>query len=83
MEPFGIEGRSLTDVTAEAARAGLASGNTIESINGIAYNGQAFWQRIRWYAHPGDSVRVAVRKGDGRQLSVTVPLAGYPPGETA
>jgi len=78
--PFGIEERSLTGVTAEAKRAGLANGDSVESLDGTPYNGQALWQRIRWYAHPGESVRVTVRKRDGQQSTATVPLAGYPKG---
>lgn len=83
VSPFGVEGRALTGVTADAARAGLATGDAVEATNGIPYKGQALWQRIRWYAHPGDSVRVEVRKSDGQQLSTTVPLTGYPPGVSA
>ncbi len=81
--PFRIEGRSLTNVTADAQQAGLSNGDIVESLNGVAFNGQALWQHIRWRAHPGDSLRLAVRKNGGERLIATIPLAGFPKGESA
>ncbi len=84
VEPFRIEGNSLVaDPAAAAKRAGLSAGDTVLSINGVPFTGYALWHRIRWYAHPGETVRVAVRKPDGRRATAVVPLVAYPAGYTA
>ncbi len=84
VEPFRIEGNSLiADPSDDAKRAGLSAGDTVLSINGTHFTGYALWQRIRWYAHPGETVRVVVRKPGGRQASAIIPLIAYPQGYTA
>ncbi|HEX4165274.1 MAG TPA: SpoIIE family protein phosphatase [Bryobacteraceae bacterium] len=85
VEAFQIDQRYpvLTTVTEAARQAGLSVGDTVQSIDGVTYNGYALWHRIRWYAHPGDTVRVVVRKPGGQQATVIVPLIAFPPGYTA
>jgi sigma-B regulation protein RsbU (phosphoserine phosphatase) len=65
---------------------GLAAGDTVESINGVPFTGRAQMQAARWYAHPGDTLRLGIRKPDGTRTTVAIPLTGYAlhlhPGET-
>jgi len=76
-EPFAIafEEPVITDVRDEAKSAGLAVGDKVESIDGIPYHGRALWQRIGWYAHPGDLQQVGVRRKDGTHSTVLFRLA--------
>jgi sigma-B regulation protein RsbU (phosphoserine phosphatase) len=60
--------------------AGLATGDTVLDINQSPFTGQALWQRIRWYAHPGDTLKVAVGKQNGTTHIASILLAGYPAG---
>jgi phosphoserine phosphatase RsbU/P len=84
VEPFRIEGNSLiADPADDAKRAGLSAGDTVLSINGVPFNGYALWHRIRWYARPGETVRVVVRKLDGQRATAVVPLTAYRPGDSA
>jgi phosphoserine phosphatase RsbU/P len=84
VEPFRIEGNSLVaDPAADAKRAGLSAGDTVLSINGVPFDGYALWHRIRWYARPGETVRVVVRKPDGQRATAVVPLVAYPSDYTA
>ena len=78
--PFQLYGNLINSVKAPAAHAGLAKGDTVLAINRLPCTGMAFWQRIRWYAHPGDSTTVTVRKQNGTTQIATIPLEGYPPG---
>ena len=80
--PFEINSARplVTSVTGPGKRAGLAVGDEIESINGIPYTGRAVWQRIRWYAHPGEFARLAVRRTDGTPASLAIRLEGYSDG---
>jgi hypothetical protein len=48
----------VTDVGARAQKAGVAKGDSIESIDGIRYDGRAVLQKIRFFAHPGDILQV-------------------------
>ncbi|MDQ2776718.1 MAG: SpoIIE family protein phosphatase, partial [Acidobacteriota bacterium] len=84
-EPFQIDQRRpvIVGLTEGAKGAGLSVGDTVQSVNEASYNGYALWQRIRWYAHPGDSVRVGVHKPNGRRSTATVPLIGSPRGASA
>jgi phosphoserine phosphatase RsbU/P len=50
------------------------------AINQLRFTGQALWQRIRWYARPGDTVTLRVRKQNGTTLTATIRLEGYPKG---
>ncbi len=81
--PFRIERRSLAGVTEAAKRAGLSDGDTVETIDGLPFNGQALWQHIRWYAHPGDLLRVDVRKRNGQRLTAAITFAGSPKDSSA
>lgn len=83
--PFQIGQRQpvITGLTERAKRAGLSVGDTVQSVNENSYNGYALWQRTRWDAHPGESVRVGVRKPNGRHSTATVLLTGYPKGASA
>jgi hypothetical protein len=54
--------------------------DTVLDINQSPFTGQALWQRIRWYAHPGDTITLAVRKQSGITLTSTILLNGYPAG---
>ncbi|MFZ0594336.1 MAG: GAF domain-containing SpoIIE family protein phosphatase [Bryobacteraceae bacterium] len=79
--PFGVDSErpAITSVTKEAKRAGLAAGDTIESLNGAPYNGEALWRATRWYAHPGDVLRVGIRRANGTRATVFVPLVPEAP----
>ena len=84
VEPFRIERDSeIVPRSKEALSAGLSAGDIVLSINGRPFTGQALWQRIRWYAQPGDTLEVTVRKLDGRQMTAAIRLSGYLPGYTA
>lgn len=84
VEPFRIERDSrVAEPVAEAKLAGLTAGDTVLSLNGMPFNGYALWHHIRWYAHPGETVRVVVRKTGGQRATAVVPLVAYPPGYTA
>jgi phosphoserine phosphatase RsbU/P len=78
--PFQLYGNLIYSPTAEATHAGLAKGDTVLAINQARFTGMALWQRIRWYARPGDTVSLLVRKQNGTTLSATIPLEGYPKG---
>jgi phosphoserine phosphatase RsbU/P len=66
----------LTDLSEAAKRAGLEAGDRLQSLDGIPYRGRALWQSTRWYAHPGDVLRVGVRRPNGTHAAVSVPLVG-------
>ncbi|HEX4227687.1 MAG TPA: SpoIIE family protein phosphatase [Bryobacteraceae bacterium] len=73
----------VNSVSDEAKRAGLRTGDIIVSLNGQPYRGRALWQRERWYARPGDTWRIGVRRPDGTQGSVAVSLKAFPQSATA
>ena len=77
--PFevGYELPTITSVEEAAQKAGLRAGDTIESLNGEPYWGRALFQKQRWYARPGDTMRFGVRHADGQRASVALPLIGY------
>lgn len=77
--PFNVdfERPVLTEVTESGKHAGLANGDRVESIDGIPYTGRAVWQKARWYARPGEKQEVGVRRADGTQAIVSVPLEGF------
>ncbi len=74
--PFdiGFNRPRLEDLGEPAMRAGLVAGDTVESLDGVPYRGRALWQRTRWYAHPGDVLRVGVRRPDGTRAIISVPF---------
>ncbi len=78
--PFQLYGNLIFPLSAAATQAGLSKGDTVLAINQLPFTGQALWQRIRWYARPGDTVTLLVRKQNGTTLTVTIPLEGYPKG---
>src|SRR5258708_891635 len=52
---------------------GLAAGDTVESIDGVPFTGRAQMQAARWYAHPGDTLALGIRKPDGTRTTVSIP----------
>lgn len=78
--PFQLYGNLISSLTAAATHAGLAKGDTVLAINQLPFTGQALWQRIRWYAHPGDTIAVTVRKKNGTTQIATISLEDYPRG---
>jgi sigma-B regulation protein RsbU (phosphoserine phosphatase) len=80
-QPFevGYKPPTISSVTEAAQKAGLKVGDTIESLNGESYWGRALLQKVRWYARPGDTMKLGLRHADGTQGSVALPLAGEPP----
>ncbi len=70
---------TITRVSGVPAQKGLAVGDTVESVNGEPYTGRAQWLAARWYAHPGDILRLGIRKPDGTRSTVGIPLRGLPP----
>ncbi len=58
--------RHLTSVRPTfSARFGLAVGDRVETINGAPYTGRAQLQADRWYARPGENLRISIAKPDG------------------
>ena len=84
-EPFEIDYAQpvVTKVNPPAQAAGVTVGDRIEAINGVRYTGRAVWQRVRWYARPGETMRVDVRRKDGRQATRVVSPTGYAQGALA
>ncbi|MBV9498885.1 MAG: SpoIIE family protein phosphatase [Acidobacteriaceae bacterium] len=78
--PFQLYGNLISDPTAVATHAGLGKGDTVLAINRLPITGQALWQRIRWYARPGDTITVTVGKQNGATQTARIPLEGYPDG---
>lgn len=78
--PFQLYGNSISSPSAAATHAGLTQGDTVLAINRLPFTGQALWQRIRWYARPGDTVTLLIRKQNGTTLTATILLEGYPKG---
>lgn len=78
--PFYLYGNLITSAETPAVHAGVAKGDTVLAINQSPFTGDALWQRIRWYARPGDTITLRVRKQNGTTLNATIPLQGYPKG---
>jgi len=81
--PFQLYGNLILSSTATASDAGVAKGDTLLAINGLPFTGQALWQRIRWYARPGDTITLLVRKPNGTTRTAAIRLEGYPKGWSA
>jgi hypothetical protein len=58
--PFevGYEHPTITSVTEQAQEAGLEIGDAIEPLNGEPYWGRALFQKVRFYARVGDTMRL-------------------------
>src|SRR3954465_2107764 len=78
--PFQLYGNLIAKAESSAVRAGLAKGDTVLSMNELPFTGQAVWQRIRWYARPGETLTLRVRKQNGTTLTAKIPFEGYPKG---
>ncbi len=78
--PFQLYGNLIYSPAAAATHAGIAKGDTVLAINRLPFTGMALWQRIRWYARPGDTITLLVRKQNGSALTAMIPLEGYPKG---
>ena len=79
--PFTIEfdTRQVTSLQAEAERAGLIKGATIQSLNGAPYTGEAQWDEVIDPAAPGESLTVDFRRPDGSSGTAVITLAVQPP----
>jgi S1-C subfamily serine protease len=62
-----------------AARAGIAAGDVLTSLNGTALTSDAQLSHMMVRHHPGDKVRVGWRTPTGRSESATITLAAGPP----
>jgi sigma-B regulation protein RsbU (phosphoserine phosphatase) len=78
--PFQLYGNLIESTETAAVHAGVAKGDTVLAINRLPFTGMALWQRIRWYARPGDTITLLVRKQNGSTRTATIPLEGYPKG---
>ena len=67
----------VTSARGIAKQAGIAPGDIVESLNGVPFTGRAVMQATRWYAHPGEILRVGIRKPNGASTVIDVPLRGY------
>jgi sigma-B regulation protein RsbU (phosphoserine phosphatase) len=78
-EPFQTEWYRpvVTSMSPEAAKAGLAKGDTVETIDGVHLRGRALVQAARWYAHPGGHTVLGVVRPDGNRATISIPLRGY------
>ncbi len=68
----------LTSVSPEAQHAGLAVGDVLEKVDGAPYAGEASWLTlIRNRLHPGDKLRITVRRPDGSTRTADISLTGH------
>src|ERR1700748_2792742 len=67
----------ITSVTAVPRQLGLAARDTVESLNGVPSVARQQVQPARWYPHPGDPLRLGIRKPDGTRAVVAIPLTGF------
>ena len=78
--PFQLYGNLIDHPSATATHAGITKGDTLVAINGLRLTGMALWQRIRWYARPGNTIALLVRRKNGTILTAAILLEGYPNG---
>ncbi len=71
---FDIDSLAVTSLRPEAKAVGLAIGDTITSLNGAPYSGQAQWLRIVRNSHAGEDLDVGVRKPGGHVANFVIPL---------
>lgn len=64
----------VSQVEAEAAKAGLKVGDTLLELNGQPFDSPAQAGRALEYAHPGDTLRLTVQHEGGTRQSLLVPL---------
>ena len=76
-DPFkmNFDTRQVTGLEAEAERAGLVKGATVESLNGAPYTGQAQWAEIVNPAAPDEQITVTFRRPDGSSGTAQITLA--------
>ncbi len=67
----------ISTVTDVQRKLGMAVGDHVETIDGAPYTGRAQLQADRWYAHPGETLRIGVGKPDGKRATIAIPLTGY------
>src|SRR5580704_8878822 len=67
----------IASVTDAQRTLGLAVGDRVETIDGAPYTGRAQLQADRWYAHPGETLRIGIGKPDGKRAAVAIPLTGF------
>ncbi len=79
--PFHLDNDTLriTSLEPEAAHAGLITGATIESLNGVPYTGQAQWNAVNSPAQPGDVLLVSFLRPNGAHDTARIPLVAQPP----
>lgn len=65
---------SVTDVQ---SKLGLAVGDRVETLNGEPYTGRAQFQADRWYAKPGETLRIGIARSDGTHATIAIPLTGF------
>jgi sigma-B regulation protein RsbU (phosphoserine phosphatase) len=68
---FDYDTAEITSLTPEAARAGLAIGDTLESMNGSPFTGVAQWRKIAIPARPGEEITFGFRRPDGSHATAT------------
>ena len=74
---FDIDTLKLTQLRPEAAKAGLATGDTLIAVNGVPYVGWAEWLRLLQVdLHPGDTLSVTVRTPAGKPKIARIRLTG-------
>ncbi len=72
---FDIDSLAVTSLRPEAKAVGLAIGDTLTSLNGMPYFGQAQWLRIVRSSHAGEDLDVGVRKPGGHVANFVIPLS--------
>ena len=74
---FDIDSLKITSLQPEAKQAGLTVGDMLTAVQGSPYTGEADWLTlIRSELHPGDELRVTVRKSDGALKTVQFRMTG-------
>ena len=77
--PFELDFAHLvvTEVRPEAQNAGLAKGDIVDKVAGRTLTGQAQWQKLMWYAHPGNTLHVDAHTPTGKVKAVSIVLQGW------
>lgn len=78
--PFSYDWDShrIDSVEPAAARVGLAAGDTLQSLNGVAYSGYAQYSDIIHDSRPGDILEVGYSTPAGRSGAASISLAQQP-----
>jgi sigma-B regulation protein RsbU (phosphoserine phosphatase) len=77
---FDADTRLITEVKPEGAQAGLAKGDTLNSLNGVPYAGEAQYADITNPAAPGEVVDVGFTRPDGSAGVAHITLVLQPVG---